>query len=149
MFNIKKLLKNKTLIFSCRIILGSVFIFASIDKIFHPEAFAGILHNYKLLPDILIYFPALFLPWIELIAGAFLIAGIYVRGSTFILNALLLLFILAITTNIIRGINFDCGCFSTLPGESGSTYLLLFRDLLLLIPGTLLYLNYIKEQETK
>lgn len=145
MLNLEKLLNNKTIILICRIILGSVFIFASIDKIIHPEAFAGILHNYQLLPDIFIYSPALFLPWIELIAGSFLIAGIYIRGSAFILNSLLLVFILAITINIIRGISFDCGCFSTIPGESGSTYFLLLRDLLLLIPGALIYLNYKKD----
>ncbi|MCK5003733.1 MAG: DoxX family membrane protein [Candidatus Aminicenantes bacterium] len=146
MFKTRKPSKDKTVILTCRIILGSVFIFASIDKIFHPEAFAGILHNYKLLPDILIYLPALFLPWIELIAGSFLIAGIFVRGSTFILSSLLLIFILAITINLIRGINFDCGCFSIIPGENGSTYFLLIRDLFLLIPGVLIYLYYKKDR---
>jgi uncharacterized membrane protein YphA (DoxX/SURF4 family) len=146
MFNPEKLLKHKTVILSCRIILGSVFIFASIDKIFHPEAFAAILHNYKLLPDILIYTPALFLPWIELIGGSFLIAGIFTRGSAFILNSLLLIFIMAITINLIRGINFDCGCFSTIPGENGSTYFLLIRDMILLIPGAMIYLYYKKDR---
>lgn len=142
MFNIKNLLNNKTVVLLCRIIFGSVFIFASIDKIFHPEAFAGILYNYELLPGFLIYPPALFLPWVELVAGAFLIAGIFLRGSSFILNSLLLIFILAITINLLRGINFDCGCFSTLPGTDSNVYFLLVRDLLLLIPGFLIYFNY-------
>ncbi len=146
MFNYYKLIENKYIILSFRMILGSVFIFASIDKILHPDAFAEILHNYKILPDILIYAPALLLPWIELIAGSFLIAGIFMRGSVLILNSLLLIFILAITINLVRGITFDCGCFSTIPGESGSVYFLLIRDILLLIPGALLYRNYMKKR---
>ena len=133
---IKELIHNKRFVFLLRLILGSVFIYASIDKIFHPDDFAEILYNYKLLPDTLIYVPALFLPWVELIAGSFLIAGVCPRGSSFIINSLLILFIAAISVNLIRGLDFDCGCFTTAAGDSSdSAILLLIRDILLLIPG--------------
>lgn len=138
----KKIIYRPYIVFICRIILGSVFIYASADKILHPEAFADILYNYRLLPDFLIYAPALFLPWIELVAGAFLIAGIFKRGAGFILNGLLLVFILAITINLVRGLNFDCGCFTTLPGEGSNVYALLIRDILLLVPGAVIFMNY-------
>ncbi len=141
----RKILRNKYIIRSCRIVLGSVFIYASLDKILHPEAFAGIIYNYKLLPDYFIYFPALFLPWLELVSGAFLIAGIFVRGSSFILNLLLSIFIIAILINIIRGVSFDCGCFSTSSSGGGNDpFLLLARDILLLIPGLNIFLNFKK-----
>ena len=143
MYNIKNLINNKYFILICRIILGTVFIYASVDKIMNPEAFAAIISNYKLLPDFFIYAPALLLPWIELVAGSFLIAGIFIRGSSFILNGLLIVFILAITINLVRGINFDCGCFSTLTGTGSNVYFLLFRDLLLLIPGSVIFYHYI------
>ena len=143
MFKIKNLLNNKLLVLISRFILGTVFIYASIDKIVNAEAFAAILYNYKLLPDFLIYAPTLFLPWIELVAGSFLVAGIFVRGSSIILNVLLLVFIIAITINLIRGISFDCGCFSTLTGTGSNVYYLLFRDLLLLIPGSVIIFHYI------
>ena len=142
MYKIKKLIGNKYFVLICRIILGAVFIYASVDKIINPEAFAAILSNYKLLPDFFIYAPALLLPWIELVAGSFLIAGIFIRGSSFILNGLLIVFIIAITINLARGINFDCGCFSTLTGTGSNVYFLLLRDLLLLIPGSVVFFQY-------
>lgn len=142
MYKIKNLISNKYFVFICRVILGTVFIYASVDKIFNPEAFAAILFNYKILPDFFIYAPALLLPWIELVAGSFLIAGIFIRGSSFILNGLLVVFIMAITFNLVRGISFDCGCFSTLTGSGSNVYYLLFRDLLLLIPGSVIFFHY-------
>jgi uncharacterized membrane protein YphA (DoxX/SURF4 family) len=120
----------------CRFILGGVFIYASLDKITHPHAFANIIANYQMLPGILITLPALVLPWLEMISGLFLVAGIFKRASALILSSLLLMFTAAIAINLIRGITFDCGCFSTITSAAGSDPLgLLARDLLLLIPG--------------
>ena len=132
----------------CRIILGGIFIYASIDKILHPHAFAKIIQNYRLLPDILVTLPAIVLPWLEVISGLFLAAGIFRRASALVLSLLLLMFGTAITINLLRGITFDCGCFSTLITTSGSDPLgLLIRDILLLIPGLIIILFY-KDQKT-
>ena len=60
-----------------RLILGVIFIYASIDKIFHPAAFAEAVYNYQILPDALINLTAIVLPWLELILGAFLILGLW------------------------------------------------------------------------
>ena len=120
----------------CRFILGGVFIYASLDKITHPHAFARIISNYQLLPGILVTLPALVLPWLEMISGLFLVVGIFKRASALILSSLLLMFTVAISINLVRGITFDCGCFSSVTSASGSDPLgLLVRDLLLLIPG--------------
>jgi len=127
----------------CRIVLGGVFIYASIDKILHPHAFAKIIHNYQLVPDILVTFPAIVLPWLEMISGLFLVAGIFRRASALVLSALLSMFAVAITINLVRGITFDCGCFSTVSTASGSDPLgLLVRDILLLIPGLIIIFFY-------
>lgn len=127
----------------CRIILGGVFIYASIDKILHPHAFAKIIHNYQLLPDILVTLPAIVLPWLEMISGLFLVAGIFRRASAVVLSAMLLIFGIAITINLIRGITFDCGCFTTVTTASGSDPVeLLVRDILLLIPGLIIIFCY-------
>jgi uncharacterized membrane protein YphA (DoxX/SURF4 family) len=132
----------------CRIILGGVFIYASIDKIVHPHAFAKIIHNYQLLPDLLVTLPAIVLPWLEMISGLFLVAGIFRRASAVILSSMLLMFGTAITINLIRGITFDCGCFSTVTTASGSDPVeLLVRDILLLIPGLIIIFFY-KEKRT-
>jgi len=122
--------------FLCRFILGGLFIYASISKIVHPYAFAKIIHNYKLLPDTLIYMSAIVLPWVEMISGLFLVAGIFKRTAAIILSSLLFIFIIAISINLIRGLNFDCGCFTTVATKNGSDPLgLLIRDILMLIPA--------------
>ncbi|MGA8240229.1 MAG: MauE/DoxX family redox-associated membrane protein [Desulfobacterales bacterium] len=34
-----------------RLLLGTVFLYASYDKILHPQAFAQAVYNYQILPD--------------------------------------------------------------------------------------------------
>jgi len=54
---------------------------------------------------------------------------------------LLIIFIMAITINIIRGIDFNCGCFSISSSKHNSNgFLLIARDLLILIPGIIIVL---------
>jgi uncharacterized membrane protein YphA (DoxX/SURF4 family) len=119
----------------CRLVLGGIFIYASLDKIAHPHEFAKIIDNYAILPDLLVTLPALVLPWLELIAGLCLVAGFWRRSSALWLSLLLLVFILALGVNAWRGIDLNCGCFSTSAADTESAYVLIFRDLLLLIPG--------------
>ena len=52
-----------------RLILGGVFIYASLDKIAHPAEFAKAIGNYHVVPFGLENLMALALPWLELIAG--------------------------------------------------------------------------------
>jgi hypothetical protein len=46
-----------------RIVLGCVFIYASLDKIRHPDLFAEAVYNYQLLPEVAINLWAIWLPW--------------------------------------------------------------------------------------
>jgi uncharacterized membrane protein YphA (DoxX/SURF4 family) len=103
---------------SARWILGVVFIYASYDKLFHPQAFADIIYHYQILPDSLINVTAIFLPWLELLTGIFLIMGIWMPGTVVWCNFLLVVYIGALSFNLARGLDIDCGCFSTAGGRS-------------------------------
>ncbi len=118
-----------------RLILGGVFVYAAWDKIVHPDQFAQIVLNYKLLPDMAINLLAIFLPWLEMIAGVALILGIFPKENAAILGGLLLVFILAIGINLARGLDFDCGCFSTSTDQKSASYLLILRDIALFVPA--------------
>ncbi|MCU0236720.1 MAG: DoxX family membrane protein [Acidobacteria bacterium] len=122
----------------CRLVLGGIFIYASLDKIVHPGEFARIIANYAILPDHLVTLPALVLPWLEMLAGLFLVAGIWRRSSALWLSLLLLFFILALGVNALRGIDVSCGCFSTSAADTENAWILIFRDLLILIPGLII-----------
>ena len=95
-----------------RIGLGTIFIWASLDKIANPSNFAEIIYNYKILPQYLINITALMLPWVEVVIGACLIAGIYLPGAASLGAALLVVFSGAVGFNLIRGLDVQCGCFS-------------------------------------
>ena len=81
------------------------------------------------------------MPWIEIICGILLIAGIYKEGSILILDLMIIAFIIAIGVNLFRGINLECGCFSVSSKAKDSALDLLLRDIGLLILGIYAYLN--------
>jgi uncharacterized membrane protein YphA (DoxX/SURF4 family) len=69
-----------------RLFLGLVFVYASFDKILRPAAFAEIIYNYQILPEALINFTSIFLPWLELHLGLLLILGFWLPGAVLISN---------------------------------------------------------------
>ena len=88
-----------------RLILGGVFIYASLGKISDPAAFATAVGNYHVLPFGLENLMAMVLPWLELIAGVCLIVGIMVDGATIMIIIMNIVFVIAITQALARGIS--------------------------------------------
>ena len=121
-----------------RWVLGTVFVYASYHKIIAPAQFAKVIYGYYLFPSVSINLIAIILPFLELFCGLALVLGIYPRSAALIINILMIAFILALSVNLIRGQEFDCGCFSF--AEKGYTYSvkeLLIRDIVLLGSGLL------------
>ena len=102
---------NLPLIF--RVILGIIFIYASYGKILDPEAFSKNIHNFHITPISVENLAALIIPWLELIIGVFLIFGLFLEGTTSIIIALLVFFIIILSQAVFRGIDVHCGCFKT------------------------------------
>jgi len=130
-----------TLYHGARIVLGIVFVYASYDKILHPAAFAKIIYNYQILPDALVNLSAIFLPWLELTIGSLLIIGVWLPGSVFIGNILLLIFFCALMYNKARGLDISCGCFSTGESEALGSNLYLLRDFSLIVIAVYLFIK--------
>jgi len=119
-----------------RWLLGLIFVYASFHKIVDPSYFAKILYGYNLLPGFSINLIAIILPYLEFYAGLFLIVGIYPRSAAILINGLLFTFIMALSINVIRGHEFDCGCFSFgKPIEYTNPRLLIGRDTLYFFCG--------------
>ncbi|MAK26168.1 MAG: DoxX family protein [Euryarchaeota archaeon] len=93
-----------------RIIIGSVFIYASYDKILEPGQFARNISNYHIVPFGLENTVAIILPWLELIIGLGIIFGLFINANVMISGGLLIVFISMIIQAILRGFNIDCGC---------------------------------------
>ena len=132
----EKVFENSWIELAARWILGLTFIYASFYKITSPADFAKIVYGYDLFPEVFINLIAIIIPFLELVAGFALIIGFYTRSAAIIINVLLLAFITALTINLIRGHEFDCGCFSA--GQSGytsSSEVTLVRDVVYFVFG--------------
>ena len=130
----KKNNKPSRLIYhGARWILGGVFIYASFDKIIHPAAFSKIIYNYQILPDVLVNITALVLPILELMMGIFLWIGFWMPGTVMLCNIMLGAYMGALTFNLARGLDINCGCFSTSSGSSINVQTIVWDAIFLLL----------------
>jgi putative oxidoreductase len=104
-------LENKYVILAARIVVGAVFVVASIDKIASPDAFAANVLAYGILPYPLVNLFAVVVPWIELVCGVFLVSGVLVRSTSAMLSFLLACFVAAMIAALLQELKIDCGCF--------------------------------------
>jgi putative oxidoreductase len=110
-----------------QIALGVFFIVAALPKIADPPSFAHMIYNYRLVPGPLVNITALALPWAELLMGVALICGIWRRTAAVLVGVLLVVFIVAISVNLLRGNAIDCGCFDV--ADAGKSVEERFRDM--------------------
>ncbi|EHJ46997.1 DoxX family protein [Solidesulfovibrio carbinoliphilus subsp. oakridgensis] len=110
-----------------RMVLGCIFLAAAWDKIVDPAAFAKIIRNYQILPDMLIYGVALVLPWIEVVVGMSLVTGFLSRGASLTACLMMAVFLSAMAWAWHKGISTQCGCFTT-KAEDAISPATFFRD---------------------
>jgi len=123
-----------------RIALGIIFVVASWDKICHPQQFEQMIANYQILSALGSKIIAIILPWIEISCGIFLIIGFKTRGGVIIINSLLFVFIIALSSAYIRGLDINCGCFSVDPSSGKELMKTIERDILMLAGGVFVYI---------
>src|ERR1700732_1426904 len=113
------------------LIIGGIFIYAGVIKVWDPIGFANDIDNYKILPWAVGVRLAFYLPWLEIFCGLALIARRLYLGGLSILTALISIFIVATVAAKVRGLDITCGCFGHASKNwSFSTHLAL--DLVLL-----------------
>lgn len=124
---------------AARIVAGGALLLAGVLK---AQLFAGLadmqraplvlalgIESFRILPTWAINPTAHFLPWLEIIIGLTLLAGIWSRQSALLAAATLTLFTLALASVLLRGLDVDCGCFGGLFGESTVTLASILRNL--------------------
>ena len=112
-------LRSPRVLLVLRLLLGGFFLFASLDKIASPAAFARIVYQWQVTGPILSNVTAVTLPWVELLAGSLLILGIWKRESALVIALLLAVFLAAAGSVLARGIDVEnCGCTSLAKTEA-------------------------------
>jgi uncharacterized membrane protein YphA (DoxX/SURF4 family) len=96
-----------------RFVIGGVLLYAGFSKAIGPQAeFAAAIEAYKLVPNTLLNPLAMIVPWIELAIGTYLVAGFAVRASAAAAAGLFSVFLFALISTLVRGIDLgSCGCF--------------------------------------
>ena len=114
-------------------IFGAVFVWAGWLKARDPLQFLVDIRSFHLLPDPYACWLALALPWLEIFAGLAVITGWKRQGGLLLLNALLMIFAVALLSAWARGLDVSCGCFGG--GGRSNIQQALLRDAVLLALG--------------
>lgn len=142
----KRTAQSKQWMIAASLTVGGFFIWAAWPKLVSPLHFATNIWNYDILPAELVNISALMMPSLELVCGLALVTGIYRRSGGILVSGLLLIFIVAVSYNVLRGHEFNCGCTTSTP-HFPNAYVagwndkitLLLRDFGLLVMSWLAY----------
>ena len=111
-----------------RLFLGGLFCYAGLIKALDVIAFAGSVANYQLLPYQLNFLVAAVLPYVEMAAGLLLLFGRQVRPAVLLIAGMNAVFMVALLSVILRGLDIDCGCFRPAGEGHTSAQMALLRD---------------------
>ena len=97
-----------------RFLLGAIFLIAGGMKIAHPADFFSDLLGFKVpLPELFLRVVAVWLPWLEVIAGLALIADFWGETVRPLVVGFCLIFVLMLGQAVLRGLDLNCGCFGS------------------------------------
>ena len=122
---------------TARTLLAAVFIYAGASKALDPAQFAEAIDHYRIVPWPLAAGLGLYLPWLEIVAGVAVFFGRLRLGALGIIAGLAWVFVAAIASALVRGLDITCGCFGN--GEGSSLTFSLVRSLVLAGLGSYLW----------
>ena len=102
---------KKALVLVLRLLLGGLFLWAGLSKLASPLQTLGAVYSYQIvLPDGVAALIATALPWMEILLGTALLAGLWLSVATGWTAALLVFFTAMTAQAWWRGLPIDCGC---------------------------------------
>jgi len=116
-----------------RFAIAAVFIYAGILTIFDAQDFALAVQHYELTSRTISVLIAVYLPWLELMAGMALMIRRAQFGALLALGGMTTIFLGALLSAWARGLDISCGCFGKESRNIQTNFpLLLAQDLVLL-----------------
>jgi uncharacterized membrane protein YphA (DoxX/SURF4 family) len=113
------------LMLPARLVLGGFFVHMGLAKVAAPGTFLKLIREYETFSDssyVVMNLVAAVLPWMEILCGLMILAGVALRGNALLMIVMLSAFspLLAIRANQIVhdegkpfcAVSFDCGCGS-------------------------------------
>jgi uncharacterized membrane protein YphA (DoxX/SURF4 family) len=118
--NLLNTLAARWVLIAARVILGGIFVYAAYAKLHFDGRwhlgdyhffFAMGINSYDIYPLWFTQLAARVVPWIELVLGAMMIAGIFLRWVSVAITALLVAFMVMLARAAILHLEINCGCF--------------------------------------
>ena len=101
-----------------------MFLVAGTAKIPDPGSLSTSIRSYKLGPlEWFVSLSAHALPYLEVLLGLYLLAGLFTKTSAWATNALTMVFSLVLLQGAARGLQIDCGCFGSSAWENSNLWL--------------------------
>ncbi|MCC5847426.1 MAG: DoxX family protein [Verrucomicrobia bacterium] len=120
------------LIWTARVFVAGVFLYAAWGKILDPRGFGRDIHNYQMVSDGWVTLTALFLPWLELwCAVALLAVSPFRRSAWWLITGMMVVFTYAKISALQRGLDISCGCTGS---DDPMTWMGVAENLVLLVP---------------
>lgn len=101
----------KAAVLVVRVLLGGVLLAAGALKVGHPTELAASIASFRLLPPAIVGPLALALPYLELLLGAYLVAGLFTRATAAFAAMQFVCYAGAIASALVRHVPANCGCF--------------------------------------
>jgi len=133
-----------------RLALAAVFIYAGVVKILDAQRFALDVQHYELTPWTVSVLVAVYLPWLEVVAGIALILRRQQLGALVALGGMTAIFLSALLSAWARGLDISCGCFGRESRNIQTNFpLLLAQDLALLLVIGFLFAMEVRRANAK
>jgi len=101
----------KTVWFILRLAFGAFFLWSGVAKLKDPILFAEAVRNFRIVGDPVAPALALFIPWLEIVAGFAVMTDRFARGGAAVLTTAVIAFTGAVVAGWARGLDITCGCF--------------------------------------
>ena len=125
------------ILYCLRLLVSGVFVYAGIVKALNPSQFLRDIQSYQLLPYVMAVITALYLPWLEIVCGTSLMIRKLYPGALSILSICMIVFLFALVSAWVRGLDISCGCFGSRGVQTNYPWLVLRDFLLLTVLGVL------------
>lgn len=103
--------------FACGLVVGSLLVYSGVMHLANPYQFLGSAYDYRLIGIGSGVVLAGFLPAFQLVCGAALVCRRFVNGA-FVLSSIMIVgFIVAQSSVMLRGLDIDCACFGSAGGK--------------------------------
>ena len=99
-----------------RIIIGCLFLISGLGKLLEPhQNFLYVIQSYEVLPGALETAASYIVPWVEFLAGVFLVLGLWINYVLRVFLILVASFLVIVSQALVRKLPItECGCFGEL-----------------------------------